>query len=272
MENLQGKDELYCREVDLLIIWGNLKPIIVRYKYWLLVTPVFFVLLGLILSKAVAPQWEASAILQIGRFSDNIVESREIIISRLGTKGFKNSILTECGITLQTREANLYQKSLKARHGKDGSILNLKIRGFSKESTLRLISATVKKIQDSHLAMVAPRISMLKQQIANAEKMANNINNTVIGKSRQIPAESDSLVGIAVAYFITELGNRSLSSRDQLNLMETYPTSLIGISIEDEPVYPNKFRWMILAGLLGLFLGIAIPLILNSIRTSNRSN
>ncbi|HBW21937.1 MAG: hypothetical protein A2X28_01935 [Elusimicrobia bacterium GWA2_56_46] len=261
-----------CDEIDLLEVLSKFKTSFAKYKYWMLGAPVAFAFLGFGLSNIQNPQWSGTAVLKFGRVSSSeFVEPLDIFMWRLGTAGFRESVLKKSGIPLGSPEAILFQNSLSARQIRDFGLIEIKVRGFSRESALKLVSATGSEICDIHASMITQTLARPKRHLAAIEKLNQDIAVT-LGTSKQLPSENKSLLGIAAAYLAYETVQIKFSLLDQIDFLEFHPTILLEESAVNAPISPRKSLWIGCSAILGLFLAIMVSLALNSIGASNRSN
>ncbi len=250
-------------EIDLFEIWAKMKLVFARYKYWMLATPVVFMFLGLGLSTIPKSQWEAVSILQVGKVSpSDFVEPLPNLILRLSTYDFQKAVLTRCGIALDSPEALLYQNTLNAKPHKVAGLIEIKVRGFSRQSALQLSSATVSEIRDIHISLIAPILSGPKRRLAAMGKLSPEIAETLKNSNKQPSAESKSLADVAAAYLSAESWQLKFALLDQIDYPDLHPTVLVDESAATAPISPRKALWMAYSLLLGLLLAIMVPVVL----------
>ena len=276
--NMQpDRNEINDDALDLCELWDKFKPIFMQYKYWMLVTPVVFVFLGLGLSKIPDRKWEAVATIQVGRVlpsesSEHVgrvlpSESSEPlnnIVVRLKTSKLRNSVLNQCGIALDSPEASLYQNSLNAMPNEVEGLIIIKLRAFSRESALKLLSATGSELVNSHVSVISRWLSGAKRRLAAVEKLHQDL--AALKTSKQLSSENKSLAEIAAAYLTYETGQLKFSLRDQIHFAELYPTVVVDEGVGSDPVSPRTSLWIGYSLILGLFLGIAVPWALYSVK------
>lgn len=257
------KNDMNDEEIDFVEIWNKVKTFVVKCKYWIVVTPVLFVFFGFALSELVAPQWGAVILMQIGKISKSeLVESVDTIVSRLGSSEFQDLVLADNAAPMSEREKKLYRASLNGRQFKAPNLIEIKVKGFSKESAAGLAAITAEKITESHSAAISAARIDFGKKLTDIEKK-NKIIGTVIGRFSNASIATDALAGLVAMYLSEEIEN--CLSEVRRNLTGVSPTVAVGIKVEATPVYPKKYIWISLSGLLGLFLGIAIPWVLNCI-------
>ncbi len=254
-------------EIDLFKICANMKAVFARYKYWMLATPVVFMFLGLGLSTIPKPQWEAVSILQVGKVSpSDFVEPLPNLILRLSTYDFQKAVLTRCGIALDSPEALLYQNTLNAKPHKVAGLIEIKVRGLSRQSALQLSSATVSEIHDIHVSMIASILSGPKRRLAAMDKLNPEIAETLKNSKKQLSPEAKSLADVAAAYLSAESWQLKFTLLDQMDFPELHPTVLVNESASTSPISPRKSLWMEYSLLLGLFLSILVPMALLKVK------
>jgi len=250
-------------ELDVLKICGGLKPLFLQYKYWMGLTPLFFILFGFVVLNIVPPEWQSSAIVQIGKLPRNdnslqrgnmeLIEPVDNVIARMGTSEFQDSILGEGGVPLDSGDAFLFKSALSARQIKTTNLIEIKSRGLSKVKALNLISLTAKRIQDIHANLSSPTVENIRLQVENTDKVISGINQT-LGKSKGLSSSADALPEIMATYLLTDLVSRRLSALDLINLATNAPTAVMGVNVSGTPVYPRKRVWIILFGIAGFLL------------------
>lgn len=256
-------------EIDLVEIWQKLKPFAIRYRYWLTITPVLAILFGLALAKLATPQWEAVSLIKIGKVSKSeLVEPADAVIARIGSPELASLVLAGAAVPVSGRSQNLYRKSLTARLTKPADTVEVRVRGYSKEEVSRLAALLVKLIEESHASAVADAKKRLAGKLANAGKIQQRAK-AIAAKFHNGTSSDSSLAELAALYFIDETDSRAaLASAD---LAAVLPTAATSVEVADAPVYPKTKVWLSLAGILGLFFGVAVALALNAVNRVNLS-
>ena len=251
-----GDDE----EIDFIELWHNVKPFLLKSKYWLIVTPILSALVGFFLASLVTQQWEAVSLLQIGRVSKSeLVEPVDAVIARMSSPEVANIVLAGYPGSISDSSKELYRKTLAVRLIKPADSVEVRVRGYSKEEVSRLASLLAKTIEDSHASAVAEAKKRLAGKLANAEKIQQRVK-TIAEKFHNGTSADSALAELAVLSFSDEIEARANLARADLAAVS--PTVFVSVAVADAPVYPNTKVWLSLAGILGLFLGIAVSLVL----------
>lgn len=243
-------------EIDIVELWGRIKLLFLKYKYWMIFAPGAFGLMGYALSRIPSPQWEGSVVLQVGRVSSSeLIEPMENINLRLGMTSFKRAVLDKCGIPLNSAEAALYNKSLISRPLKPFGVMEIRVRGLSKESVSRLSSCTVAAVREAHSSMALQTLEGPKRRLFQIDKWSNAMASA-IKKDDKLSSENKALADIFFAYLGAETMQRKLDLTGQIDFTEQHPTIVVDEVANDAPVYPRTSLWILLSGLLGVFGGI----------------
>lgn len=270
MSMISDKSDLNEREIDLFKVMSDFRPVFAKYKHLIIGMPVLFMLIGVLLTKMVAPKWEATAFLQIGRISrSELIEPISNVSLRLNSATLKAVVLNECAIPAGSDAAKVYKGALTAKEGTSSSLVEIKVRGLSKESTMKLAGVTARQIESMHAAKILPIINSLKRQRDETARINQNIFSVLEG-GKKSTGWNNSLMEMLSLYFVNELGLRAFQGNERIQIEGIAPTEIIDIAIGESPVSPKKIVWMSWAGLFGFFLGIAISLTLNSVNQPNR--
>lgn len=272
-------------EIRLIDIWR----ILVRQKKWIIG------FLALCVSGALAfvllsrPQWEATGVIQIGQVGQPgvgqgslLIEPFARAIERMKLKSFEDTILASLKVSLEEDDpyARLYRSSLKLKLLPNTDLIEMKVRGYSREEAARWAEATVNHLRSVHEKLAEPSIDRLKSMLAEVKKdlqraqdeRAKLIENLVLKEKigpRNRFSENVLLANIISNRdaVIRDLEQRRLSLEEQLSPVRTYPTSLLDqVYVPERPAFPKKGLTLILAGLLGLMLGVFVALLADYIQ------
>ena len=256
-------------EISLLDLW----QILLRRKWWVLGAPLLAVVAAAVAVTFMKPQWEATAAIQIGAVGQagQVIEPPARVVARVNLKSFEDAVLASLGLSGQkTPEAKLFRSSLKVKALPNTDLIEIKVRGYSRESAKRSTEATVDYLRRIHQGMAAPTVQRMKQLLAQVEREIaqtraerEKVLKIMDLKDKAI-TEASFMRNIVLANIMVQRDNelRGLEQaktdyEEQLGPMRTYPTSYIEkISVSEGPVAPKKALIVLLAGVLGLFVGV----------------
>lgn len=260
--NAQSDENASCYDtMDPVEVWLKLKPALCRYKYPLAAVTALFMLLGYCLAGLQAPQWQAASVIRVGRVSrSEFIEPLESVILRSRTPEFQRSVLEKCGVLPDSPEAALYKRTLNLQQTAVGMI-GLTVRGLSRDSALKLSSATMEEIRGGHALIVSRLLSAPKLRLEAIEKLGRAIAPARAAVEKGSP-EAGSLAAVAAAYLAYETGQLRTALRGEVEFLEQNTTVLVAAECGGEPVAPRKKLWTIYSGLSGLFLSAAVCFLL----------
>jgi len=254
-------------EISLFDLW----QILVRRKWWVLGTPLLAVIAAAVAVTLMKPQWEATAAIQIGAVGQAVIEPSARVVARVNLKSFEDAVLAALGISLDEKNplARLYRDSLKIKALPNTDLIEIKVHGYSRESAKRSTEATIDYLHRIHQWMAAPTVQRMKQLLAQAEreiaqtKAEREKALKILDLKNKAITEARFMGNITLANIMIQRDNelRGLEQakmvyEEQLDPMRTYPTSYIEkIWVSEDPVAPKKILIILMAGMLGLFLG-----------------
>jgi hypothetical protein len=268
-------------EINLFDLW----QILVLRKWWVLITTFLAMVAAVVAVILIKPQWEATATIRIGVVgqvgqSGKIIEPIARVVARMQLRPFEDAVLANLAPSERNKsETALYRDSIEVNGLPDPDLIEIKVRGYSRESAERYTEATVNHLSKLHEEMAAStreRMTQLltrtKREIAQTEAEREKMHKLTDLKEK-ILDDAHYLENIMLANIMTIQQDRELRAleqtkteyEEQLGPLRTYPTSLIErISVSEKPVAPNKPLIIFLAGVLGLFLGIIAAFLSNN--------
>jgi capsular polysaccharide biosynthesis protein len=163
----------------------------------------------------------------------------------------------------------LYNSSIHATIVPNTNMLNFTIQGYSPEQTKAVLKGTAERLQEIHEEMsnafkdpIKAELKFITKKVAESQASVQELQK-VVGKRVGGNAEQ-----ILAQYFLRseereEMGleNRKKDLEDELAPPKTFPTHLFSeITVDPNPVAPNRKRFVIFALFAGIFGGIAIAL------------
>ncbi|WP_161962645.1 Wzz/FepE/Etk N-terminal domain-containing protein [Xanthomonas campestris] len=276
---MKDEDEIY-----LIDLWR----ILLREWRWALAALLVALASTFAFTRVAKPQWEATAWIQVGEIGptpagrDPKVEPFQRVIDRMKTRLFQDAVLTQAGVPLKSRAAQLYRGSLKPDPDPYANLIGITIRAESATQARTLAMATVAQLQALHgqtntaaLALAKTRLRGLDEDLrvatASRTQLQQQLGNPQ-ANDQATPAQV--LAGVLLTDSNTTI--RALKTeRDDLvaRLTEryTYQTSLAWpLYVPDHQAFPNAIMaWA--AGILGGgALGVLAAVLRNALRRRAR--
>ena len=257
--------------------------ILVRGKYWVGSIVLATVLAALAYGSLVSPQWQASALIQIGQIGGTgPVEPPLRAVERTKQGTFENAVLTQLGIPLfeSDTEATLFRKSFKAKVPANTDLIEVDVRAHSPEDAKRRIEAVVATLRAAHDKIAEPSVTRLRSlaaqvaiDVQRVSKERERLLKTLEDRSKVSVGERFSENVLIASILQTkdselrEFEESRLQLDENLNPAKTYPTSLTdSVYISEKPVFPKKTLIVLLSGLIGLIVGVMSAFIVDAMR------
>lgn len=272
-------------EISLVDIWA----IINRYKRMILAAPIICGIAAYVLvAFVIPPQWEASAILQVGQVGQvgqvqaEKVEPIANVIVRVQHPSFAAGVLHQT--TLKPGEwsaaKSIYESSLKAAKIKDADLIEFSLRGYSADMASTLAASTVSYLQEIHTGIVTVGVARIKTQIQIADEEIQSLKSEMNTLDKQLQGKREwnsynATLGATVLQDkinrLREVTQRKLLLKELLSPSVTFTTRPFGdITVSAGPVSPNKPRFVGIAILIGLLGSLFIAFVHNALnKTGN---
>lgn len=237
--------------------------ILKKYRWLLFSAPIIGAIGAAVVITQLRTVWEASALIQVGQVGQ-VVEPASRTVARVQNPSFAFRVFGQSSANLDEDMPafSLYKASFKARQLPNTDLIELKVRGYSKDDAQKLILATVNQLRVVHDEMMKPSIDRLEQELAEIEKGARDNQNIVNELSRRLVSGSRSSDGsvlyvMLIQQKLTEirtLMDRKLALQEQIHPARTFSTKLVGeIFVSKNPVSPNKKMIIFMMMLLAFF-------------------
>jgi len=250
---------------------------------------------GLVVAVAVVlilpAQWEARALIQIGQVGQvitrvdsasgealqRLTEPPARAQERIKLQSFQDAVLVKMQLPLDDSEpsSRLYRDSLKVKLIPSTDLLEIKVRGHSREDAEIRARTTVEQLQEIHRNLEQPRIARLKAQL---EETLRNLDSSETDLAKLLEAASAKKGTDATGRFaenvllaslvrdkgaeIRKLREAKILVEEQLSPAYTYSTALLGnIAVSAGPVFPRKILVIPLVTLAGLIVGVLAALV-----------
>ena len=272
---IQAEQEV---ESSLADIWTIVK----RYRQLILIAPLVCAIASYILvALLITPQWEASAILQVGQVgnADKPAEPIVNVVLRMLAPSFVTDFLNQSNLSpkdIVSAKAN-FKNSWKVTKLRDADLIEFKLRGNSPEEVRTLANSLFDYLKRIHDQLMSADLNDLKSQFEtaneefNVEKTDNNLLKKHLLAKHGWTNYDAILASIALKNGSTELQvwiDRKQSLADQLVPSSTFSTRLVG-DISVAPVTTSKSLIVVLAILVGLFGSIFIAFVHSTVTRSN---
>jgi uncharacterized protein involved in exopolysaccharide biosynthesis len=262
------RDEIY-----LIDMWRLLR----REWAWFVAVFAAVVLATFAFMRAVQPQWQADAWIQIGQVGatppgqDPKAEPLQRVLERLQLVPFQNETLHSMGIAPQAPAARLYRKSLKLEPlPYAGPLIKLSVRAHSPEQARALAEGTVAQLKAVHSGLEATQLSLAHQRL---DQLQADLQQVAAERARLQQAalqNKDGLAEILLPGKNAELRSLEQARSDllaRLSAAYTYDTSLMWpVYVPDHPVFPNPLLMWGMALVVGVFLGMVAAVGRNALR------
>lgn len=220
------------------------------------------------------PEYEAVGLVQIGQLEKTPVESQGRVLERLSLPTFKHSVMQKIGWTDDAR-TGLYERSLKAQAAKSADLIQIKVRGLTREDAAASLAATVDYLAATHKTTVQPLIQSVERELAQVvseiretEKILHELGNSakLQGKLPVGARFGESVLYVQLVasniQHIRELRNKEAQYRERISLAGKAATSLFSEpSLSENPVRPNNVKVLLLATLWGLAFGVVMVML-----------
>ena len=260
--------------------------VLVENKRWVIGIPLLFLGLTFFALRFIQPKWEASGLIQIGQIWQEkgaiSIENGAAVVERVKNKTFQAHVLTKLGIPLNEDDhlGKLYTDSIKIKVIPSTDLLELKVRAYSPKEATNWIQETVNYLQEVHKRLAEPTISRLQKQLVELKRQVLMVKSEKDGLIKNAELKGEIRPGnrfaenLLLTNYLLQMGSelrefelRQLALEEQLNLAKTFPTALMEqVYVPEKPVSPKKLLIVILATLIGVFIGIFTTLLINYAR------
>jgi uncharacterized protein involved in exopolysaccharide biosynthesis len=162
-------------ELGLIDIW----QILVRERRWVIGIFSVCILGALAFVLLVRPEWEATAVIQIGQVGQPTIGQASVLIEppartmeRMRLKSFEDAVLADLKMPVEDNDPNagLYRSSLKLKLLPNTDLIEMKVRGHSREEAAKWAEATVNYLRGLHEKLAEPSIERLKSVLAEVKR------------------------------------------------------------------------------------------------------
>jgi len=210
--------------------------------------------------------YESSAIVSIGKVKDKLLEEPATVIEVFKTKPVLKEVAEELNIS--PTDGNLGELSSKIKMREKSKLLEIKGRVETQEEALNLVNGVIavllkrheqlfkraKLNLDEYLASGQERLAEMEKEIKSLEKKIEKLGTT-ISEARALIAQGymESLERTRDRYEQLQLELRMKKMEESSGMEGTQ--LVIPAVIPEKPVGPKKKQNVLIAGILGLFIG-----------------
>ena len=251
------------KEVDLRDYFNMVKK---RWKIILIIFLVSTITSGVV-SFLLPKTYESIAMVKIGRMRNNLLEEPSTVIEIFKTKATLEKVAEE--LNVPTTQEKLRELASKIKMKEKSGLLEIKGRGETPETAMRLVDGVIvvllkrheqiferaKVILEEYLASGKERLVEIKKEIKMLRKKIDELEDT----------NSEAKARVAQGYMESLERSRDRYEQLQVELREkkmeesygTVGTELvIPARVPERPIGPKKKQNVLIAGILGLFVGV----------------
>lgn len=265
--------------IDLAAILGSFK------RHWLVLLACIIVAMmaAVALKFTIAPQWQASATIQIGQLPINpttLIEPTAQAAERFKQRQLQDQALTAIGLPLNEDtddRTRLFRKTLQATPGKNTDFVDINVAGLSQADAKNNLNAAVQALISVHNVRLAPMVKNLNDRLeANTRDMLQATTEKTrleanLKNATSTPAGArfePSVVAINVLAkqdeLIRALTNEQAALMDLRTKTDSFPTMLVdAIFVPVRPYFPKLSIFLAIGLILGAVAGGALALFLD---------
>jgi uncharacterized protein involved in exopolysaccharide biosynthesis len=238
-------------------------------KKWMFIIGIFLVTLivSLVISSKLPKVYQASTLITIGRIRNQQLENIPAIIEILKQKPFLREIAQD--LKMPFDEENLYRLKQRIRIEETAGLLEITGKGRKPEMAVELVNSVTKILLERHRRLLSSGKQILEDYIQSYTTELKNLKNEIENLKEKIKQleKSGSEADALIAQGYMERLENTLSRYENLerDLKEkrmegSYGTEDTKISatalLPEKPVSLKKRQIILIAGILGIFLGI----------------
>ncbi len=218
-------------EIDLM----DYVLVLIKRKWTIVAILLVAVIVAGIFSFLAEKIYRVDTVLQIGKISGDYLEEPNQIKAKIEGRVFREIIRKEMNI------AEKDYPEIKAEQPDKTNLIILKIETYETEKALAILQRMNELILNEHE-------TIFKEKRENTEETIENLQK-----------ELDFLKNYKVYADLGIYNLQSLISQKQYSLIDSRETQIIkNLVVSENPIKPNKKFNIVIAGILGLFLGIFV--------------
>ncbi|MES2353042.1 MAG: Wzz/FepE/Etk N-terminal domain-containing protein [Pseudomonadota bacterium] len=270
-------------------IWRSVR----RRKFWTVSITVAAIIGALAYVSSAQPEWEATGVIQIGKVGqlEDVgkggaakgdgapIEAVARTLERMKQNSFGIEVLkvAEPDFNINDAENGLYMKSRQIKLLGTSDLLELKVRGHSREQAAKWIDATVSHLGKIHETLASPARQRLivaleeatrdlKQAKAEQKLLSDNLPSKQKNNSGNQFSENVLFAGMVtvIDQRVSDLQARKLALEEQTSPANSYQTSLLDrVYVSTRHVFPKRSLIVLIAGIFGLMIGVFVALVVD---------
>ena len=250
-------------------------------KRWKIIFVIFLVsiITSGVVSFLLPETYEASAMLRIGRMRDRLLEEPSTVIEIFKTKPMLEKVAEE--LNVPPTQGKLRELASKIKMKEKSGLLEIKGKGETPEETMRLVNGVTAVILNRHGQIFEQGKLILDEYLASGKKRLFEMEKEIgilqkkIDKLEATSSEAQAM--LARGYMDTLEKSRARYEQIQVELREkkmeesyrTVSTELvIPPRTPEYPTGPKKKQNVLIAGILGLFIGVVCAAIVEYFKKS----
>lgn len=224
------------------------------------------------------PQYEAMALIQIGQIGQvgqvgtAPVEAPARVVERVMFPTFRGAVVKKLGWDgVNDVRAVVYANSLNVNIAKSADLIELRVRGLTREEAISSLNAAIEYLSDLHKAVSQPMMESLQAELKEITAEAREIGKVLaeLERAAQLQRQlaprdrfSESILYAQLSATnenrLRELRRRETQYREWISQTGKAATAAFTEpSASTAPVSPKKLQTLMFATLGGLFLGVA---------------
>ncbi len=251
------------KEVDLR---DYLRMIKKRWKIILIIFLVSTITSGVV-SFILPRTYESIAMVKIGKMRNNLLEEPSTVIEIFKTKATLKKVAEE--LNVPTTQEKLQELASKVKMKEKSGLLEIRGKGETPEEALKLVNGVTAVLLKRHEQIFERAKVILEEYLASGKQRLVEIEKEIEMLRRKIEelkvADSEAKATVARGYMESLERSRDRYEQLQVELREkkmeesygTIGTELvIPPATPEKPIAPKKKQNILIAGILGLFIGV----------------
>jgi len=250
------------KEVDLRDYINMLKK---RWKIILIIFLVATITSGVV-SLLLPKTYEASAMVRIGRKRDKLLEEPSTVIEIFKTEAMLEKVAEE--LNIPPTQEKLRELASKVQMREKSGLLEIKGKGETPEESVKLVNGVIAVLLKRHERIFERAKLILEEYLASGKERLAEMEKRIEMLQKKIEeleaTNSEAKARVAQGYMGSLERSRDRYVRLRVELREkkmeesyrTVATELVILPMTPEmPIAPKKKQNVLIAGILGLFVG-----------------
>jgi len=237
-------------------------------KRWKIIVGIFLAatITSGVVSFLLPKTYEVSALVRIGRMRDTVLEEPSTVIEIFKTKPMLEKVAEE--LNIPPIQEKLQELASKIKIKEKSKLLEIKVKGETPEEALKLVNGVITVLLNRHEQIFARARLILEEYLASAKGRLVEMEKEIKMLQKKIDqlgaTDSDAKAMLARGYMESLERSRARYEQVQVELREKKMEESYGtVSTElvipprtpESPIAPKKKQIILIAGVLGLFVG-----------------